>query len=149
MSLDASTAERPDRRTATQAFRAGDMIQLDTWFCDVWAEVVSAFGEPGDQLISFCVYSKRGDERWLRSCFGRDVRRHVKGGAGDVAGMRCRGSVLYFADQYFGGFGQEAHWSTRLNAGSRAHSNWPERMQGGRLVGRWPDRVANDEPSAA
>jgi len=127
----------------------GDMIQLDSWFGDVWAEVVSANGKLGRQHISFCCYSKRGDERWLRSEFSDRVRRVVPGGASDVDGMRSIGHVLYFADRYFGAFGQRAMWSTRLQADSRAHGNCPERMTGGQVLPRWPDALPANAIAAA
>ncbi|HQR21080.1 MAG TPA: hypothetical protein PLZ79_09085 [Burkholderiales bacterium] len=119
----------------------GDMIQLSSWFADVFAEVVSATGKLGRQRVSFCCYSKRGDERWLCAEFSDRIRRVVPGGASDVDGMRGLGSVLYFADRYFGAFGQRALWSTRLQADSRAHGNCPERMTGGQLLPRWPDAL--------
>lgn len=127
----------------------GDMIQLDSWFGDIWAEVVSASGKLGHQHISFCCYSKRGDERWLRSEFSDRVRRVVPGGAYDVDGMRAIGCVLYFADRYVGAFGQRSTWTTRLQADSRAHSNCRERMTSGQLVPRWTDVLPANVGAAA
>lgn len=127
----------------------GDMIQLDSWFGDVFAEVVSASGRIGHQHISFCCYSKRGDERWLSSESSDRVRCVVPGGASDVDGMRGLGHVLYFADRYFGAFGQRALWSTRLQADSRAHGNCPERMTGGQVLPRWPNVLPANAGAAA
>lgn len=148
-SLDRNRLAALDTADADVLIVRGDMVQLDTWFGDVWAEVVSATDCVGRQHIGFCCYSKGGDERWLRYEFSDSVKRVVPGGASDIDGMRRLGSVLYFADRYFGGFGQQAMWSTRLQADSRAYSNCRERMAGGKVVPRWTDRLPSNAGAAA
>lgn len=43
----------------------GDFIQLKVWFCDQFAEVLTAFGKPGAQTIYFCAYDNSGRARFI------------------------------------------------------------------------------------
>jgi hypothetical protein len=77
----------------------GDLIQLDTWFGDVYAEVTAVFGD----MFDYITYSKGGEQRWEVFTFSDKVRRIIK--KADIGKNMPKIAVLHTQLEYHGDFG--------------------------------------------
>lgn len=104
-----------------KAIKSGDMIQLNTWFGDVWAEVLNVYiSSDGEwDSVYYCHYSKYGYERCVRDTRIKNIRRVIS--KSEVP----KGSIVYMADRKAGHYKRQ--WNTKLTYPSKYGSNSPER----------------------
>jgi|WetSurSiteA1Bulk_404760.scaffolds.fasta_scaffold26415_1 hypothetical protein len=88
----------------------GDLIQLDSWFGDVWAEVLDNFVD----MIVYVMHSKGGEERWTELVIKEKIRRvaHTEAEKASVLGSA---NVLHLELEYFGSFGRHKYWGYPAN----------------------------------
>lgn len=100
----------------------GDLIQLDTWFGDVYAEVTKAF----DTMFTYITYSKGGDKRWEVLEFTENVRQVIK--KEDIGKNIRKIAVLHTQYEYRGDFGRYKYWGRPIEHGKYS-SNYPESLE--------------------
>jgi hypothetical protein len=102
--------------------KKGDLVQLDTWFGDVYAEVIKVdFG-----YIHVVQYNKGGTERW---CIWENVKnvRTVAHTELEKAFVLGKAGVLYLSKEYLGSFGRHKYWGTP--ASTEYYSNRREKLE--------------------
>lgn len=105
-----------------QAVEVGDLVQLGTWFGDVWAEIISVYKSEsmGTRFasVTFVIYSKYGDERYTDSTYLHNIRKFSK----KQDQMKMRGQRLHLVDRLVR-FEGTVQWP---NDNPRGYSNRPE-----------------------
>ena len=97
----------------------GDLIQLDTWFGDVYAEVTEVFGN----MFDYIIYEKGGNKRWEVLEFEKNVRRTIK--KKDIGVNLKEIGVLHSQFEYRGDFGRYKYWGREIEHG-KYKSSRPE-----------------------
>jgi len=102
--------------------KVGDYVSLDTWFSDVWAEVMWVYGDH----VTFVQYNKGGTERWTSSVMLGSKCISIR----EVSTTRPQhASVIYSDREYYGSFGRWALWPTSAREVNEKHlytSNYRE-----------------------
>lgn len=108
--------------------RLGRWLQLDTWFGDVYAEILHFYISSAEPMkwgsVYFPVYSKGGQERWECSEPPIRIRRIV-----DAPPINA---IIYGAVKYRGGWpGHAADWPAPITHG-KLWSNRREKLEKGK-----------------
>jgi hypothetical protein len=109
----------PREMKMNEKIKKGHLIQLKTWFNDVWAEVLAAYGN----MVVYCAYDKHGTTRWTTIAFAKDIRRTT------TKKKAPPGDIKHLARGKFGGL-HPRPWPNRLGPDDRAHPNHPQRHPG-------------------
>jgi hypothetical protein len=136
--------KRTERRNANIAkgINIGDFVQMDDWFGDIWAEVVSVSISADVDMqryasVDIIVYEKYGRSRNKQQAYLGDIRAILP--AAEAATRR--GEIFHTIDAKRGGNSLFASWPTQ--AGPHTRTN-----PGGRDGGKeWHPDVPADERS--
>jgi hypothetical protein len=108
---------------------AGDLVRLDRWFSDIYAEVIDAFSDGSYIVISR--YNKAGTERWTDLVNCKTVANVVPAEVWQTEQFLREHATGRFslADKLLRWPYSTVQWPIRQARGSRAHSNQPEKLQ--------------------
>lgn len=94
-------------KIADIGIEVGDFINLDTWFGDIWAEVLSVYNaeEPSRSSVTYILYSKNRMMRGKVSATFGDIRKVLK-----AADREKTIGTFHASNGKYGGFHTSTVW---------------------------------------